>query len=439
MHNVPVADTGRYWPEAWGTDAHVWVTKNLQAGMLEEARASVEAIAGDNGDVTIASLSGDMRLNGVTVDYLSPMTKAVRVDGTLTFNQHRLDIAITQGQAAGLTTSEGHLTFTGLDEEDQYLDVDLTLQGPLQRALGLIDQKPLRLASKIDIDPKQSAGDSTTRLKLYFLLAKDLTVDQVTVSATARLRNGTVNNAILGRAISHANLDLHVDNKGMTVSGSVNLAGISGTLDWRRTFDDKAAIRTQYVLRGTVTDQQREEGLGLNFAPFSRDFIRGPVGAEVRWDIQPSGKGRMRTKLDLSQARLGLSSFGWSKEPGIAGSAEIDVALEGERVTGIPSFTVAAQDLTAHGSAAFQAGTGKLRRVDLAQMTLGADRHQGGPVAGRRWRLDHHGPRPKSRLGPDYRRFLFVLSPILTPMTARPVRTSASPPTSTRCGSVRSN
>lgn len=393
LRNVPVAETGRYWPAAWGTDAHVWVTKNLQAGMLEEARASVEAIAGDNGDVTIVSLTGDMRLDDVTVDYLSPMTKAVHVSGTATFNQHRFDISIVRGQAAGLTTSEGHLTFTGLEKEDQYLDIDLMLHGPLQRALGLIDQKPLRLASKIDIDPKQSAGDSTTRLKLYFLLAKDLTVDQVTVSATARLRDGTVNNAILGHGISKANLDLRVDNKEMTVSGAVNLAGISGTLDWHRTFDDKAAIRTQYVLRGTVTDQQRAEGLGLNFAPFSREFISGPVGAEVRWDIQPSGKGRMRAKLDLSQARLSLSPFGWTKEPGTAGSAEIDVALQGERITAVPAFTIAARDLTARGSAAFQAGTEKLRRIDLTQMTLGRTDMSGAllPGADGGWTITVHG------------------------------------------------
>lgn len=393
LRNLPVAAAARYWPAKWGADAHAWVTKNLQAGTVDEARVVLDATAGADGKIALESLTGDMRLADVTVDYLSPMTKAVKVDGTATFNQHRFDISVTRGQANGLTVSEGHLTFTGLDEVDQYLDIDLTLQGPVQRALGLIEQKPLRLASKIAIDPAQSSGHSTTRLRLYFMLAKNLKAEQVKVSATSRLRNVSVANAVLGRDIGNADLDLKVDNKSMTVAGSVELAGIPGTLEWYRDFDDKAAVRTRYVLRGTVSDEQREKGLGLDFAPFSREFIDGPVDADVRWDIQPSGKGRMQAKLDLSKARLMLSQFGWSKDSGVAGSADIDVALQDERVTAVTSFALTAKDLAARGSASFQPGVQKLKRVDLAQLNLGRNDLRGALLPGGDggWTITVHG------------------------------------------------
>lgn len=394
LREVPADDAHLYWPAAWGRDPHAWVTANLSAGRVVEARASVEAVVGAGGDVAITSLTGDMRLAGMTVDYLSPMPKAVRVDGTATFTRQRFDISISKGEVFGLTTNEGHLTFTGLDEYDQYLDLDLVIQGPVKRAIQLIDRKPLGLASKINIDPNQSSGEATTRLKLYFILEKAVTIDQVKVSAVSRMRKLAVANAILGRSISNGDLDLKIDNRSMVVSGKANLGTIPGTLEWRRNFDDKAPVHSIYVLKGTVGDKEREEEFGLTFAPFSPEFISGPIGAEVRWEVLASGQGRMKTKLDLSQASLALPEAGWSKPAGDAGSAEVDLALQGERITGIPSFTVAARDLKARGSVAINAASGRLERLDLAQLAFGRTDLKGAMVAGADggWTVSVHGP-----------------------------------------------
>jgi hypothetical protein len=393
LQEVPADDVGRYWPAAWGKDAHTWVTANMSAGRVAEARVNVEAVVRGGDDVAITHLSGDMRLVGMTVDYLSPMPKAIRVDGTATFNRHRFDIAVSRGEAFGLTSSEGHLTFTGLDEYDQYLEVDLAIQGPAKRAIQLIDHKPLGLASKINIDPNQSSGDAKARLKLKFILEHDLTIDQVTVSATARLRKLSVANAILGRSISNGDLNLRLDNRSMVVSGKAHLGTIPGTLEWRRNFDDKAPVQALYVLKGTVDDKQREEEFGLTFAPFSPEFIHGPIGADVRWEILASGQGRMKTKLDLSQASLALPEAGWSKPAGGAGSAEVDLILQGERITGIPSFTVAARDLKVRGSVAIDEASGRLERVDLAELAFGRTDLKGAIVAGADggWTVSAHG------------------------------------------------
>jgi len=200
-------------------------------------------------------------------------------------------------------------------------------------------------------------------------------------------------NAILGRSISNGELDLKLDNRGMVVSGKANLGTIRGTLEWRRNFDDKAPVRAIYVLKGTLGDKQREEEFGLTFAPFSSEFIHGPIGAEVRWEILASGQGRMKTKLDLSQASLALPDAGWSKPAGGAGSAEVDLALQGERLTGIPSFTVAAGDLKARGSVAINAASGQVERLDLAQLAFGRTDLKGAMVAGADggWTVSAHG------------------------------------------------
>ncbi|MBC8159035.1 MAG: hypothetical protein H8E94_06865, partial [Alphaproteobacteria bacterium] len=163
IKNVPVDHVGAYWPKPWGVDARDWIVANLSDGTLLEARAEIDANLLDDGKRDIASLSGDMRLEDVSVDYLAPMPKAHGVDGTITFDLTKLDIALSGGELNGLASGGGTLSFTGLDQVDQFLDADLTLQGDLGRALEVIDHEPLGLASALGLAPTPSHGIASTR------------------------------------------------------------------------------------------------------------------------------------------------------------------------------------------------------------------------------------------------------------------------------------
>ena len=394
LKNVPISDVGDYWPKPWGVDAREWIVTNLADGMLIEARADFAATSADGGKFEVDALTGDMRLKDVTVDFLAPMPKANGVDGTATFDRTRFDIALRGGEVFGLTGGEGTLSFTGLDQVDQFLDADLTLQGDLDRALELINHQPLGLASAIGIDPKTSQGIANTRMRLHFMMEHGLTIDRVQVTAASKMANVKVSNAIMGRGISNGDLELRADNKGMVVSGYANLGTIPGTLEWREVFDASAPIRSTYVVRGVVNAAQRKREIGLNFAPFSEEFMQGDIGAEIRWDVLASGLGKMGATLDLSEATLTLPQFGWSKAPGVPGEARIELALQEEKITKVSAFSIAAGDLTANGSAAFDPQNGKLKRVDLDRIAFGRTDVKGALIPGRDrgWTVTVHGP-----------------------------------------------
>ncbi|MCG8511285.1 MAG: DUF3971 domain-containing protein, partial [Rhodospirillales bacterium] len=394
LRNVPVDEIGKYWPVEWGEDPQIWVTANLSAGTVREARAEFEATSADGKSFEIAKLFGEMTLEGFTVDYLSPMPKAERVDGIAAFDQKRFDIAIQRGEAFGLQVSGGLLSFLDLDKEDQILEVDLTLHGDMDRALRLIDHEPLRLTRAIAIDPENSRGNSSTRVQLRFPLLDDLTLDMVAVSAASRMTDVSVSGAILGRDISNGDLELRADNTGMVVNGDVNLGSIRGDLEWRESFDDQQPLRSTYILRGIVDDSQRTNELGLNFAPFSQDNIQGPIGAEIQWQVNRDGGATMDAALDLSDAVLALPMFGWSKGPGIPGIAQIRIGLKGEKITEVSSFSIAAADLEALGSVSFDPNAGTLARVDLSQLAFGRTDVRGAliPGADGGWTVTVHGP-----------------------------------------------
>ena len=371
LRNLAVDDFPHYWPRAWGPDAREWSVANLSRGVVSEARARFDLRADGNGGYRMAAVTGGLDFNGVTVDYLAPMPKVRKTRGTAKFSKKRFDILVTRGEAMGLRLSKGTIDLTGLDQIDQFADIDLFIDGPVKDSLRLIDYEPLRLASTVGIRSASAGGTAATRLKLRFILERALTRDQVRVSATSKLQDFTLAGALLGRNIGDGRLDLNVDNKGMDVTGQVKLGTIPAAFALRRNFADKPPFRSRYELKGRVTEGQRVGELGIDFAPFSADFIKGPMDATVRFTIFDDDSRRLEATLDLADVAVAYPALRWRKDAGIGGTAEVLVNLEGDEIVDIPRFAVTAGDLTVNGSARFtDDGTG-LERVDFTQVSYG--------------------------------------------------------------------
>ncbi len=393
LREVPVDLVERYWPRHWGEDAQVWTDEHLSDGWIREAQAETVLSSKDGKEFAIEKLTGDMTLDDFTVRYLLQMPEARHVNGTATFDATRFTIALLGGESYGLTVEKGTLDFLGLDQEDQDLDLDLTIHGDLDRALQLIDHEPFNLASAIGIDAGTSKGQASTLLRMKFPLIDELEVGMIEVMAASRMSNVTAPGVILGHGINDGELELRADNQGMVVSGSGLLGSIPGTLEWRQSFEDDAEIRSTYLLNGTIDDIQRTEDLGLDFAPFSTDYMRGPIAAKIEWRILANGEGTMDTAFDLSQVAVTMPLFNWFKEPGVAGTANAQVALKGQKVTELSSFTIGAGDLAVSGSAQFDPASERLQRIDLEQLAFGRTDVKGALIPGRDggWTVTVHG------------------------------------------------
>ena len=161
MTDVPVDRLAEFWPATMGTDAHAWVTRHLSNGKMNAAEVAVK-LWGQPDALELVEVTGTMRATGVSVDYLSPMPPVDGVDASMVFDERRFDILIERGRGAGLTVTGGTVKLTGLDEYDQYADIDIAVTGPLNEALALIDHEPLGFARKLDIAPKPGGAMSTS-------------------------------------------------------------------------------------------------------------------------------------------------------------------------------------------------------------------------------------------------------------------------------------
>jgi len=370
VHDLAVDRLRDLWPQGVGQNARDWVIPNLSKGIVREATLGLVAHlppGGDPATLVLGHVGGTIRAEGVTVDYLHPMPPARGVAANVTYDAQSMRIALTAGEVFGLRLKDGVVGFTGLDQEDQFADIALTIAGPIPDALRLLDSPPLRYAQALGIEPGKTGGDATTRLSLKFPLLKALRLDDLEILAQASVKSLSLPKVALGQDLDGGALDLAVDGKGLDAVGTVSLGGMAAALTWRENFSAKGApFRSRYHLKAAAVSDEMRRRLGLDAGA----FLTGPVGADVTIIFGDGGRGDIDGRLDLAPARLSLPGLGWTKEPGKPGTAEASIRLDRRQVGSIPHFVVQSGDLEARGSAAFGPES-TLRRVDLARLSYG--------------------------------------------------------------------
>lgn len=376
VRDLPVDRLRDLWPQGLGQNARDWVIPNLSKGIVHEATLGLTAHLPPGGSpeaLVLGHVGGTIRAEGVTVNYLHPMPVARGVAANVTYDAHSMQIALTTGEVFGLRLKDGLVGFTGLDQEDQFADIALTIAGPIPDALRLLDSPPLRYAQALGIEPGKTGGEATTRLSLKFPLLKTLRLDDLDIRAQAAVKSLSLPKVALGQDLDGGSLDLTVDGQGLDAAGTVSLGGMPATLTWRENFSSKGgAFRSRYHLKAAAVTDEHRRRLGLD----AGSFLTGPVGADVTITFADGGRGDIDGRLDLAPARLTLPGLGWTKEPGKPGTAEASIRLDRRQVGSIPHFVVLSGDLEARGSAAFGPES-TLRRVDLTRLSYGRTQGEG--------------------------------------------------------------
>jgi len=394
IRNMPPDRLGRYWPESFTPNARAWVLAHISGGMVPEARASVQLRKNKGGEIDVVSLRGDMDIKGVTVDYLPPMPKARNASGTARFTDKKFDIFVTHSEAEGLSIEKAIISLTGLDQEDPFADINLFIDGPVKKAMQMVEHQPLGFSTAIGIDPERTDGNASVHLKLKIPLQETVTLDQVEITADAKMKDVFIDNVVLGQGISSDLLKLKVDRQGLDIEGDVKLGDIAASLQWRRNFGTASAFRQRFDIRSQINDIADLSGLGLNISRLYGNFIEGGVGADIRLLLQDNNKGKVRLKLDLNDVAFNVPAMNWTKKTGVGGSAQMDIDIDGVVITDIPSFSLVAGDLRLNGSAHYGADGGGLDKVNINQVSYNRTDLSGVVIPGHDggWTVSFHGP-----------------------------------------------
>ena len=371
-HNIAIDDLRRYWPRAWGTSPHRWSTSHLSDGVVKKVRArSIIQSVGPN-QFEVRSMDGEIELKGVTLDYLAPMPKIRNTDAIGTFNQQRFDFDILHGETLGLKIKKGVVSLTNLEQKDQYADIGLTIDGPVESALKLTESKPISFVSSLGFTSKGTRGKSSTRLQLNFPLELALTVDRVEVSAITNMSEVSAPNVFMSQTINDGLFHLNITKDGIDVTGTANVGKIPATITLKQYFNAKnKPYRIRYQIGSRIKNSKQflKEKFGFTFD--ESDYISGPVQANIVMSVLDDHRSNGSLEFNMETATVSLLSLGWVKGAGIKGKIKADIEFKDNKPTGIPRFWVDISDLKATGSATFNPSGASLEKINLSSVKFG--------------------------------------------------------------------
>ncbi|WP_309418884.1 AsmA-like C-terminal domain-containing protein [Telmatospirillum sp.] len=367
VDDMPVDELKGLWPPEMAPNPRTWILANLSHGVVRQATAQLTAHRppgkGLDG-LVIDSLTGEVRPEGVTVQYLSPMPVVENAVAVATYDANAFTIDIKSGDVAGLKVVDGKIILSGLSAPDQFADISVKVTGAVSDVLRLIDHKPLGWAQALGVQPAKVKGEATTNLSLRFPLLNRLTFDQMKVRAQAQATHFGLPDVALGLDLSDGQLSVDVDPSGLDVAGKALLGGIPSDIKWRENFS-KGGIRSRYQVSALLNDADRRT-VGLSATPFQPPFLSGVVPVDLTVTMMEPGRGDIDIRAGLTEATMSLAGLNWEKVTGVGAQASALLRLVDGRLSDMPRFAVsAANGFDLQGLGSFDKG--QLRRIVLSR------------------------------------------------------------------------
>ncbi len=391
VDRVPLKELERYWPSVVAPLARNWVTKKMPDGIVEDVRATLSLTVPEHAGEKpkLRAMSGSLRLRETEIHYLTGMPPVRDVVASAVFTRERFVATVRSGKSEGLTVRSGIVNLSKLDTDVEHADIDVSLDGPLARALVLLDRRPLGFVSRFGLSPKAVGGTATTQLKVSLPILKDLTLDRVDIAAVSTLRDAQVPNMAFGQPLSARRLALKVDKEGLELTGDARIGEIPAAIKWVERFKGKDGYTRSYEARAVLSEEQRAK-LGM---PDTKPYLTGPIAVDAAIRRRAQGSQDIALKLALKDAALWLPGFNWRKAPGIEGVAWLSLLTGADGELTVRDFNIRTLRLAAAGNGRFDRDR-KLAGLEITNFALDRTKFVGTvaarPLGG--YRVEVNGP-----------------------------------------------
>lgn len=358
---VAAADLPRLWPPDAIRHARRWVVENITDGTARAGQfAATLDIPADLADARLAAVFGTMRGEDLTIHWLRPLPPVEHARATLEFaDPDTIRIAVLGGQQGSIHVPGGTILLTGLAGHDQDADIALDLAGPVAGVVALLSHPRLKLLSKRPLPFAVAAGQLAGRLEVRLPLIADLDVDTVAITAHAQLSGVWLRNVVAGRDLTRGALDLDVDNAGLSLGGTAQLAGVPSRLAVEADF--RAGPPSQVLLTADATGRVTEATLereGLD----AKGVLAGAAVVSVRYALRRDRQAEVSAQADLGEAAV--STPLWHKAAGAKATARAKAKLQDDRLVAVEELHAQGPGLLIAAQAEVVAGRPAVLRLD---------------------------------------------------------------------------
>lgn len=366
ISKMPAAELARYWLPGWAHNARDWVTGNIIAGTVPEARASVRLSLplDDPAAIRPVSLSGHMDLEDLTVHYFRPLPPATAASGSADYDLNGFRVRVDKAMVENIPITGARVSLLGLMDETDRAEIEVAVEGPVIDQLKLIDHEPLRYARRLGIDANQVQGRAATRARFEFPLFHDLPIDDVAIAVASHMTNVKLPDVVSDQDLTNGQLDLALDGGGMKITGRGSIGLAPAEFVWQESFVSDVSPSSEINFKGTMDEAAR-----LAFRISWPEVLGGVVGMTGSYLKNSGQPARVEAALDLTKAELALPWFGWQKAAGRPASGQVTLTVDQQAVRRVNSFKVTGSGLTLNGNVEFAAHS-QWNKVNLGQLAI---------------------------------------------------------------------
>ncbi len=396
LDQVLFEDLPALWPKGvGGPGTRPWITRNITAGRFEHGHVALSVeLAEDLSDGRVTHIEGGGDGHDITGHWLRPVPPIEHADATVSFvDPDTLDARVTSGVQSGthLAVKSAHVRLTGLAGHDQFVAIDSQLGGPVADGIALLKHPKIHLLDRRPIDIRNPQGQLTTRLTVSLPLKNDLDIDNVAIHAVGRMTGLHAGGTAAGRDIDRGAFDFDVDNNGLKLGGSADIAGITSQI--QAALDFRAGPQSQVLTRLSLSaapDARQIATAGLDL----RGIMTGTAAVAVSLVQRRDGGGELSVKADLMRSAIDGGRLRWSKPRGQPATIDAALTLAKDRPVALTALRAEARDLSVSASAEMTDGRPSLLRI--AKLQIGEGTKLSGtvrmpPAAGKQYQVVLNG------------------------------------------------
>ena len=367
---VSIDKISTIWPKELAIDTRTWIIKNLKKGLITAAKVNLTGNYTKRDGVEFSSILGVLDYDNVTIDYFRGIPMATQVKGKVNFNHKRANVIITGARSGDLLLKNGQVIFSGLDDKDQNVDVELEIDGPLETVAKIADKEPFRFIYSTGFNSSVITGNTNLKIKLNFLLEEVINLDKMQFSLEALLKDVDASKVALDLDLTNADLVLNANNENMSIRGSGLLAGVKTDIEWFENFISGKPYRRKYNIKSVVDENSWREKLKLDFPPFNKTYTRGLIGVDLLILVNEDGLGELQAQLDLKDTVITLPRMGWYKPEKVPAIASIIGVFSENKFRSIPKVAYKGGGLTLNAKVSFKKN-GDLDQAIISRLQFG--------------------------------------------------------------------
>ena len=355
----------RLWPEDYIAKTRIWFAENVASGTIENLHLAMRQTGQAAPDFELGFGYRDADIQ-VMPDF--PTLRAASGYGAV------------QGRQVTLVVEEGHMqspnegrvelagtSFQVPDTSQRPATASLNLQawGASQDVMSIVALPPINALKGSALAPDFATGDMALWGEISYPMMRDRPKGSLKFNMGARITNAASDVLVPGKILRAAQVDVAVNNDGITVSGPMRVDDVAGTLTWAKAFGEGAAPISQ--LSGHIDlGQKLSDAFNLGFpaGTFSQQ-ASGHLEVTFAQDTPPA----FVLTSDLVGLGMGLAEIGWQKPASETGKLRVTGTLGAQ--AGVSDFQLESAGLSITSGTVELSDDGRFAQARLGALRIG--------------------------------------------------------------------